>query len=565
MGPRSFDRGEQSATAVADATEHRFNGAAVRRPRRATAIGRTSRRARRLQWGRGPETAESCAVDASCRVHRRSASMGPRSGDRGERARAADARAAQRRLQWGRGPETAESSAMRRSAGRPRTCASMGPRSGDRGEHDQPQRSASRFTTCFNGAAVRRPRRVRRAMRLASARSSTSLQWGRGPETAESVGRGCCRAVDADTLQWGRGPETAESRVAARLHAAASARLQWGRGPETAESADRALGAVAAVDALQWGRGPETAERRDGVAKRRSDRRASMGPRSGDRGELISAGCAMPRRSWLQWGRGPETAESAMRAPMRCARHRGFNGAAVRRPRRVAQSSHERLQRSTASMGPRSGDRGEREPTCSRASAISGFNGAAVRRPRRGSADVPASAIVERRFNGAAVRRPRRARRAAGVSSARADALQWGRGPETAERRSIASPSDSRRRALQWGRGPATAESQLVSCSSIAGIAASMGPRSGDRGEATCIDRRGRREARFNGAAVRRPRRAAARTSRVAADDRLQWGRGPETAESDDRCRKPCDRRCASMGPRSGDRGERRRGSQTRR
>src|SRR5436190_1201685 len=108
-----------------------------------------------------------------------------------------------------------------------------------------------------------------------------------------------------------------------------------------------------------------------------------MGPRSEDRGEA-SRKCARtmrelgfngaavrrprredqregdePRGQPLQWGRGPKTAESQFSIPDPRSREPGFNGAAVRRPRRVAL-----------------------ETTVGLADANS-FNGAAVRRPRR--------------------------------------------------------------------------------------------------------------------------------------------------------------------------------------
>ena len=83
----------------------------------------------------------------------------------------------------------------------------MGPRSEDRGER-KGAIGALVASRCFNGAAVRRPRRdvepVTAVFRL------PPLQWGRGPKTAES-GLEVLQLPPGNALQWGRGPKTAES------------------------------------------------------------------------------------------------------------------------------------------------------------------------------------------------------------------------------------------------------------------------------------------------------------------------------------------------------------------
>jgi hypothetical protein len=160
----------------------RFNGAAVRRPRRAA------------------EDDQFAALFGL-------ASTGPRSGDRGELSLALRERLAASGLQRGRGPETAERRDTMREAFAA-GAASTGPRSGDRGESPPAPdpRSARRASTgprsgdrgerraalmpprtkrCFNGAAVRRPRRV--ASWSKSSSPSAKLQRGRGPETAERL------------------------------------------------------------------------------------------------------------------------------------------------------------------------------------------------------------------------------------------------------------------------------------------------------------------------------------------------------------------------------------------
>jgi hypothetical protein len=110
-----------------------------------------------------------------------------------------------------------------------------------------------------------------------------------------------------------------------------------------------------------------------------------------------------------------------------------------------------------ASTGPRSGDRGERGVgSCANRSAA-GFNGAAVRRPRRDPFGLIERDCFQHCFNGAAVRRPRRAPRIP-LPAHNTELLQRGRGPETAERVRIAVCTVAALASLQRGRGPETAE-----------------------------------------------------------------------------------------------------------
>ena len=116
-----------------------------------------------------------------------SASMGPRSRDRGNAEWHTAASATMRTLQWGRGRATAEIQSRRRPSIAWALEASMGPRSRDRGNLDarnaacQRSESASmgprsrdrgnvidrcgcrRIRLGFNGAAVARPRKWRSA------------------------------------------------------------------------------------------------------------------------------------------------------------------------------------------------------------------------------------------------------------------------------------------------------------------------------------------------------------------------------------------------------------------
>ena len=214
-------------------------------------------------------------------------------------------------LQWGRGPKTAEST-------------------------DFP-RGSRRQLLDFNGAAVRRPRRE--AQQAAMAADSISLQWGRGPKTAES--RLALGEPLAQICRFNGAAVRRPRRVDKSLHPSAlNSRLQWGRGPKTAESylvqlqhsglRHRFNGA--AVRRPRRDRPPHGSSSKrlcfNGAAVRRPRRekppsrgplvqRASMGPRSEDRGEsnLTSVGTLA---SLLQWGRGPKTAESQNGRPNGC-------------------------------------------------------------------------------------------------------------------------------------------------------------------------------------------------------------------------------------------------------
>ncbi len=93
-------------------------------------------------------------------------------------------------------------------AGRRRhSIASMGPRSFDRGNVTQ-RRGRSIRSRSFNGAAI-----IDRGNRMRSAMPGSqrySLQWGRDQLTAETS-TGTCRDARNTMLQWGRDQLTAET------------------------------------------------------------------------------------------------------------------------------------------------------------------------------------------------------------------------------------------------------------------------------------------------------------------------------------------------------------------
>ncbi len=108
---------------------------------------------------------------------------------------------------------------------------------------------------------------------------------------------------------------------------------------------------------------------------------------------------------------------------------------------------------------------------------------------------------------------------------------------------------------LQWGRGLSTAEIGRWPWPSAPRLYASMGPRSFNRGNRTkkMVARIGLPG--FNGAAVFQPRKWVDQYADVKEAHPLQWGRGLSTAEMSIRDVADIMGNCASMGPRSFNRG----------
>ncbi len=234
---------------------------------------------------------------------------------------------------------------------------------------------------------------------------------------------------------------------------------------------------------LQWGRGHSTAE--IASARGREHRRA----------QRFNGAAVIRPRKWptsaigsgpmvaLQWGRGHSTAEIGRLARRHADRATGFNGAAVIRPRKCAATSAVvDAATASASMGPRSFDRGNAAAIGRRWRSSVGFNGAAVIRPRKSSDGAPdrlqrpSASMGPRSFD-------RGNRRTMWLPMAWHDRLQWGRGHSTAEMRDAADRPAATIGRLQWGRGHSTAE--MTRCTSRREPTvsmASMGPRSFDRG-----------------------------------------------------------------------------------
>ena len=279
--PKTAER--RSSRALVAASAECFNGAAIRRRRRAQRKSATSSFVRRLQRSRHPKTAESGTSRACTSLARRrfngaairrrrrgvqgaaalrrraAASTEPPSEDGGERTTPRASPRASPRLQRSRHPKTAErdfvapNHRLRRLLQRSRH-----PKTAER--RRRPCRASWRRSR-FNGAAIRRRRRG-------------------------GMGRG--RSWCSRGLQRSRHPKTAESRSASRGESV-SALLQRSRHPKTAERWVRAP--------LERCREPASTEppSEDGGEERRRVRvrvrvRASTEPPSEDGGELACPG-----------------------------------------------------------------------------------------------------------------------------------------------------------------------------------------------------------------------------------------------------------------------------------
>ncbi len=272
----------------------------------------------RLQWGRGLVTTETRIVGLSTNWFE-NASMGPWSGDHGNV------------------PVVAPAARLH--------VASMGPWSGDHGNEE------NRIVTS----------------------EKTGLQWGRGLVTTETQ---TCRSwrPPAQTLQWGRGLVTTET-IFRGSFCTRVLPLQWGRGLVTTETHSGSPG-LAADELLQWGRGLVTTETTREFTTQELQLSASMGPWSGDHGNVIrQVYKEIPKK--LQWGRGLVTTETVgcfaravtdQKASM--GPWSGDHGNLGAHPAE-APGHH-------ASMGPWSGDHGNSKGNRAQQNTRLSFNGAVV-------------------------------------------------------------------------------------------------------------------------------------------------------------------------------------------
>ncbi len=194
------------------------------------------------------------------------------------------------------------------------------------------------------------------------------------------------------------------------------AQLQWGRSPKRAESARKLIPERPVCHVLQCGAALRR-ERRElvDVAARELNRCGFNGAALRRERRVSSSSPKPAEAGLLQWGRSPKRAESLgtflpSRRTSTC-----FNGAALRRERRVGCA------------------------TCLPSKQPSSFNGAAVRRQRRDGA-VGGRGELCGSFNGAALRRERRGARAGGAQPVEVRASMGPLSEESGE-------SDLRRRA----------------------------------------------------------------------------------------------------------------------
>ena len=340
-----------------------FNGAAIDRARKGAHVIPGRIVATMLQWGRGSiDRGKQAArrINASSEV----ASMGPRSIDRGK----------------GR-------------ISRPRFAladASMGPRSIDRGKETDYARAA-RLSARFNGAAIVRSRKGPRT--AVSPREPSALQWGRDRSIAESGVRSPVCVAQSLSFNGAADRSIAERLIAVRR--GNRHRVPASMGPRSIDRGKLAIPSEArAATPLQWGRDRSIAERRamgrkaqaerlrfNGAAIDRSRKvaataatdyganRASMGPRSIDRGKRI--------------GRVPSRLTGAC-----------FNGAAIDRSRKA-------LYRRASRLRPTAGFNGAADRSIAESNeypdrdwaSLAGFNGAAIDRSRKGRITWRSAAI----------------------------------------------------------------------------------------------------------------------------------------------------------------------------
>src|SRR5581483_2430204 len=208
---------------------------------------------------------------------------------------------------------------------------------------------------------------------------------------------------------------------------------------------------------LQWGRARASAEIAAEWAVVLNPRRASMGPRSCERGNPVH------RRLSVNI--------------ILC-----FNGAALVRARKYVARRSPPDRRCRASMGPRSCERGNgRIRSRTRASTAYCFNGAALVRARKYVARSFSVCVHFACFNGAALVRARKfGRERCGYSIVVCASM----GPRSCERGNDADQELVRRycEQLQWGRARASAEIATFVSVAFPRHLASMGPRSCERG-----------------------------------------------------------------------------------
>ena len=181
MGPRSFERGNLASLRWRRAHLPGFNGAALIRARKCHKNPQEDRPSYLRFNGAALIRARKWIAALMDGYLKSQASMGPRSFERGN--------------DTGRG------------SCEPGNCASMGPRSFERG-NGRPERYHAQWVAGFNGAALIRARKLLHAIHRNL--SQCGLQWGRAHSSAEIDGKPRLSGPVTPLLQWGRAHSSAE-------------------------------------------------------------------------------------------------------------------------------------------------------------------------------------------------------------------------------------------------------------------------------------------------------------------------------------------------------------------
>ena len=275
-----------------------------------------------------------------------------------------------------------------------------------------------------NGAAAKRPRK-----------GSTGRARSRRPQSVN-----------------GAAAKRPRKGVRSMIHHVENGR-KGGRGQTAAERTTREIRPVR-DSARQWGRGQTAAERGGSGACRPARSCASMGPRPNGRGKFAGS-AVLAQVGGASMGPRPNGRGKAPRTLRGRPRPSSVNGAAAKRPRKVAGPDMRTGRAGRASMGPRPNGRGKlnhgrrcawclgrrqwgRGQTAAESDNVEGgkyppgsVNGAAAKRPRKGVwvrfRSSSATASMGPRPNG-------RGKLGVFVHFFCGASRQWGRGQTAAER-----------------------------------------------------------------------------------------------------------------------------------
>ena len=180
--------------------------------------------------------------------------------------------------------------------------ASMGPRSENRGYGAGAWATNSRCRS-FNGSTVREPWLCEQF--VVHETEGATLQWVHGPRTVVMT---LAVPVLNRPVAASMGPRSENRGYAAMLHAIGirGRRLQWVHGPRTVVMPTAATKGHGRPQ-LQWVHGPRTVVMLAYSDEALREGKASMGPRSENRGygDVKTDDCGRPKL--LQWVHGPRT------------------------------------------------------------------------------------------------------------------------------------------------------------------------------------------------------------------------------------------------------------------